>query len=323
MSYVMSVRRSAAALLISAFSSAMALAEDTSQLKLYDSLQASDFAPEGGLFYKKNEEQSAGTVTFQSEADGHKALKLSVEAKCAAQKKSCSERAEVWEKPEVLALYDKPLWYAFSMMLDRPVPTVRHRYVMAQWKREIIPGANGDYSPFLGLRLLEGRLLMTVDTDEASYEPMGTPERPDSCKPGEALASEPDDYNQVRILAVAGPVPGDPPVRGYNGCTADLQVTLRGNELPPADSGWVDFIFMVKPGPSGDGHIEIAANGKWVATVKGHIGHQGPGLDEHQYFKFGPYRAGQPEPWTIFYRDFKRGPQCTDVSGSELCGAIR
>ena len=70
----------------------------------------------------------------------------------------------MWERPDVLAGYDKALWYAFSMKLADPVPADNHRYVMAQWKREILPGAQGDYSPFLALRLLRGRLAVTVET---------------------------------------------------------------------------------------------------------------------------------------------------------------
>ena len=40
-----------------------------------------------------------------------------------------------------------------------------HRYLIAQWKREIDPGAEGDFSPFLALRMRQGKLFATVETN--------------------------------------------------------------------------------------------------------------------------------------------------------------
>ena len=59
-----------------------------------------EFAPEGGLYYKKNYEQSAGTVEFQDKVvhSGKRALRLSVKPLCPASEALCSERAEVWER---------------------------------------------------------------------------------------------------------------------------------------------------------------------------------------------------------------------------------
>jgi hypothetical protein len=61
------------------------------------------------------------------------------------------------------------------------VPQDDGRYVMAQWKREIISGAEGDYSPFLALRLYQGKLGVTVETDLIESFPIGSPQRPDGC----------------------------------------------------------------------------------------------------------------------------------------------
>ncbi|MFK8253181.1 heparin lyase I family protein [Ancylobacter terrae] len=295
---------------------------DSSQLRLSDSLDGPDFAPGGGLYYKRNKEQGAGSATFEVTVEGRRAVELAVRPQCPGGDTLCSERAEVWERPEVLAGYDKPVWYAFSMRLDQPVPEIRHRYVMAQWKREIIPGAEGDYSPFLALRLLDGRLAVTIDTDTGRFEPIGTAERPKACLPGETPATQPDPYRQFRSLVAVEPSAAAIDDAGYVGCTADIRVTRRQGVLPAASSGWIDFVFLTKPGPKGDGRIEIAANGMWVATVEGRIGHEGPGLGENQYFKFGPYRAGRDDTWRIFYNNFRRGPSCTDVAAPELCATI-
>ncbi len=302
-----------------------AATQDGSALRLDDGFEDGAFAGGGGLYYKMNREQSAGTATFQSDVvrSGRSALELTVHPMCKVQSStSCSERAEVWERPDVLALYATPIWYALSMKLDRPVPTEVHRYVMAQWKREIDPGAIGDYSPLLALRLIEGRLSVTVETDTGSYQRRGSGPRAAGCLPGEIAASEPDNYDQFRALVASEPGGVTPVEAGFVGCSPDIRVTPREGQLPAAGSGWIDFVFMVKPGPSGDGRIEVAANGAWVATVEGHIGHEGEGLGAHKYFKFGPYRAGAADMWRIYYDDFRRGPSCSDVAPPQLCGAI-
>jgi len=298
--------------------------DDTRALVLFDGFEGADFAPGGGLFYKDNREQEAGTYLFQSEVahDGRQAIELSVRSQCRHQNGLCSERAEVWEKPEVLVRYGVPVWYAFSMRMATPIPRDRHRYVMAQWKREIIPGAHGDYSPLLALRMIDGRLVATIDTDTGSFAPTGTAARPEGCRPGEAPAGTPDEFNQFRTLVAAAPG-GQPASQiGFPGCTPDLVVTPRGGTLPALDSGWIDFVFMVKPGPGGDGRIDILANGQWIVTVEGRIGHEGEGLGENMYFKFGPYRAGRDGIWTLWYDDFRRGPNCTDVATAQLCGRL-
>lgn len=296
---------------------------DPVTLVLRDGFDGADFAPGGGLYYKQNREQGAGTVVFQNKVvrAGTGAIDLSVRSQCRPDNELCSERAEIWEKPEVLAPYGTPVWYALSMQLAPPVSTERHRYVMMQWKREIDPGAKGDYSPFLALRLTDGRLAFTVDTDTGTYAPLGTPERPERCRPGEAPAAMPDEFGQFRMLVAGEASAPSPAEDGFEGCAADIRVIPHG-ALPAAGSGWIDFVFMVKPGPGGDGRIEILANGAWIATVEGRIGHEGPQLGPNQYFKFGPYRGGDGNIWRIYYDSFARGPACTDVAPAETCAKV-
>ncbi len=101
-------------------------------------------------------------------------------------------------------------------------------------------------------------------------------------------------------------------------------MTHHGNPLPRPDSGWIDFVIYSHPGPSGDGHVEIFANGKWIVTVKGDIGHADAGLGPNQYFKFGPYRAAGEGIWTMYYDSFRRSPLCTDVlTDPAACAAVK
>ncbi|POR51751.1 polysaccharide lyase [Bosea psychrotolerans] len=296
---------------------------DPAQLILRDDFEAGRFAPEGGLYYKENPEQHNGSVTFQSRnvMTGHGALTLSLKPSCPPQQRRCSERAEVWETPGVLASYNQTVWYGFAMFMDDPLPQDDGRHVMAQWKREIIPGAKGDYSPFLALRLYEGHLGVTVETDMIETFPIGGAARPKGCLPGEALALNRPHVQQTRALvAIESGLTAESYPAYFDACAPGIVVT-RHADLPSARKGWIDFVFRSSPGPTGNGHVEIIADGVHVATVKGHIGHSGPGLDKNQYFKFGPYRAPNPQNWSLTFDDFRRGPRCTDVIRSGQCPA--
>lgn len=316
------IRSLAAAALLS-LAAGHGMADDRAALRLADDFELGDFAPDGGLYYKNNFEQSAGTVTFQSDdvRNGKGALKLAIEPIC-PDHDGCSERAEVWERPEVLARYDSPVWYGFSMKLADPVPQDDHRYVMAQWKREIIPGAEKSYSPFFALRLDKGRLIFTIDSDSLDVVPLGSEGRESGCLPGEAPVNDRKKYGQTRALAAYEASMPLTDWRYVDGCTSDLEVIRHAPGLPRAESGWIDFAFMIQTGPNGDGRIEILANDRWIATVKGRIGHQGDGLGDNQYFKFGPYRAANETGWTVLYDRFRRGPTCEDVASPKACNKV-
>lgn len=309
--------------------------QGNADLVLLDGFEDRQFSPQGGLFYKDNAEQRAGRVVFQSQVvhSGKAALKLTVSPACharaargiaaqaagASEEDNCSDRAEVWEKPAVLAPYDRSVWYRFAVRLDRPVPTDSGRYVLAQWKREIIAGVQHDYSPFLALRLYRGRLGVTIETDEVEVLPLGTAERPTACKPGEAAVTTRPSYRQTRALVAVeeGTTVADYP-GSFGACAPSISVTRHG-DLPAASSGWIDFAFRSLPGPRGQGHVEVIANGRPIATIKGHIGHEGPGLGQNQYFKFGPYRSEAKVDWSVYYDGFARGPRCRDVMAAGYC----
>jgi hypothetical protein len=294
---------------------------DPARLVLKDGFEQGGFAREGGLFYKNGPEQHDGRVSFQNRnaLAGQGALTLTVVPACSATTVACSERAEVWERPDVLVPYGESVWYGFAMQLDDPLPQDDGRHVMAQWKREILPGAEGDYSPFMALRLFEGHLGVTIETDLIESLPIGGPARPDGCRPGEARVLSRPTVHQTRALVAieSGAAAADYPAY-FDSCAPGITVT-RHADLPPAQEGWIDFVFRAKPGPEGDGHVEIIANGTRIATVTGHIGHRGPGLDRNQYFKFGPYREPGRLPWSVSYDKFRRGPRCADVIRAGQC----
>jgi hypothetical protein len=311
----------AAATVPTGAASAKGPAADAGNRVLADDFGAGGFAPAGGLFYKDNAEQRAGRVDFRKSGgpSGRSVLNLSITPSCRAAIDECSERAEVWERPEVLAAYDRSVWYGFAMFLDDPVPQDDGRYVMAQWKREIIPGADGDYSPFLALRLYQGRLGVTVETDIVEAFPIGSARRPDGCLPGEARVLNRPTARQTRALVAieSGSAAANYPDY-FDSCAPGIRVT-RHADLPPAQKGWIDFVIRSNPGPAGDGHVEVIADGVRIVTVKGHVGHAGPGLDRNQYFKFGPYRAPNPANWSVSFADFRRGPRCMDVIRAGQC----
>lgn len=300
------------------------LAEEIWRQRLADDFELGGFAHESGLYYKNNFEQSAGTVEFQSQdvRDGKGALKLSLRPICPADRDGCSERAEVWERPEVLAPYDEPLWYGFSMKLVEPIPDDDHRYLVAQWKRQLTPGAAKDYSPFLAIRLDRGRLTVTVDSDSLRVLPLGEGERKTGCLAGETpVADRPHDGQTRALIAYEEGMPVAE-WRYVDGCTSDISAVQHAPGLPKADSGWIDFAFRIQTGPKGGGRIDVIANGRLIASATGRIGHEGKGLGDKQYFKFGPYRAAHSTEWTVLYDRFRRGPRCEDVASQKACSLL-
>jgi hypothetical protein len=309
--------------ILTAFSSvATAYATDPGQEVLRDGFDGKSFSPEGHLYYRKNAEQEAGTYEFQSAVtrNGGGALKLTVKPLCSSSKKNCSERAEIWERTSHRVPYDQGVWYGFAVKFGDPIPSDDHRYLIAQWKREIGPHAQGDFSPFLALRLNNGKLFATVETNYVAPPAGSADSQPKSCSDMKAPVWYRPDTNQMRALVATDSNWSQEDGSEFKNCTDAITIIDHGNKLPTPDSGWIDFAIYTQPGPDGTGRIEIFANNKWIVTVKGHIGHADKGLGKNQYFKFGPYRAADTTDWTMYYDDFRRSPNCADVlEQSSLC----
>ena len=280
---------------------------------LYDGFESKGFATSGGLYFKNNPEQDAGTVEFQNEVTyrGKGALKLSVGLGRRTEE-STSQRAEIWERQDLWVPYNQGIWYGFAVKFAQPIPSDNHRYVIAQWKRQI-SGTKGDFSPFLGLRLKNGKLFATVETNLVTPTRGGAKSGFAECANGETPVWLRPETNQTRALVATDATWMRDDGEYFNACTREILVTDRGNFLPSPHSGWIDFAVYSKPGPDGTGHIEIFANRKWIVTVQGRIGHSEKGLGPHQYFKFGPYRAYHSGIWTLYYDEFRRSPNCADI----------
>jgi hypothetical protein len=312
----------AAGLLVLATTGA-AIAEDWRK-PLIDGFEGTGFAPEGGLYYRENFEQSAGRVEFQDDVvrTGVGALELRVVPLCAGAE-GCSERAEIWEETDLRVPYDQGVWYGFAMRFADPIPQDDHRYLIAQWKREIGPGAEGDFSPFLALRMNDGHLFATVETNFFPAVSKGPAGVSVTCPAGQTPVWLRPETNQIRALVATDPdwTPTVDP--RFTACSDKLSVTPRGGMLPRPSTDWVDYAILTRPGPDGTGEIEIFVDKVWVATITGHIGHGDKGLGENQYFKFGPYRDGADNDWTLYYDDFRRSPDCIDVlRDADLCAGV-
>ena len=298
-----------------------AAAAQSSSVVLRDDFDGQQFAADGGLYYRDNLEQRAGTFEFQKQVklQGAGALKLSVKPMCEAADEGCSERAEIWEKSELRVPYDQGVWYGFAVKFGDPILIDDHRYVFAQWKREIEPGAEGDFSPFLALRMRYGKLFATVETNYVMPLVNIAQNGVSGCGAGGVPVWFRPETNQMRALVATDAAWQPDDNDRFEGCTTAIKVVDHGNKLPRSMTGWIEFAVYTKPGPDGTGHIEIFANGKPIVTVTGHIGHADRGLGKNQYFKFGPYRAGHINDWTLYYDNFKRSPRCADVLGEGQC----
>lgn len=301
----------------------LAAAQPAVEVELRDGFEGGDFAPEGGLYYRENFEQSAGTVTFQSETvhQGTGALRLSVKSLCPTEADGCSERAEVWEKTELRVPYDTGVWYGFAMRFDDPIPQEDHRYVMAQWKREIGPGADGDFSPFLALRMREGAMFATIETNYHPPTDAAPMAENGVCPDGLVPVWLRPETRQMRILVATDSQWTPHVTEEFTHCTDQLAMSGPGI-LPQATTNWHDYAFYTKPGPEGDGHVVIAVDGQVVREMTGRIGHADEGLGEKQYFKFGPYRDASAEEWSLVFDDFARSPDCGALLEPGVCAAL-
>lgn len=301
-----------------------ASAQEPWEAPVRDNLDGPKFSAEAGLWYKKNFEQSAGKLEFQNEVvhSPTGALKLSVVPLCDPADEDCSERAEIWDDPKNRVPYDRGAWFGFAVKFADPIPADDHRYLIAQWKREIGPDAKGDFSPFFALRLRKGKLFATIETNLVKATKQFAEGEEVKCEPGQAQVWLRPDTNQTRALVATNPDWEQGDGTTYNACTDDIRVSTYG-DLPAPSSGWIDFVIYTKPGPDGSGRIEIFANDKRIASITGHIGHDDAGLGKYQYFKFGPYRAGHPGVWTVYYDDFRRSGKCSDVLRSGECPSMQ
>jgi hypothetical protein len=105
---------------------------------------------------------------------------------------------------------------------------------------------------------------------------------------------------------------------------ADIIVTPEAESLlPDPKEGWVDMVYRIKPGrtdnlygPKGTGEIDIWANGKQVASVRGNLGNRitKPPEQKSVYFKFGIYRDYTPGELSFLFDEYKQGSSFAEVT---------
>ena len=145
--------------------------------------------------------------------------------------------------------YDQGVWYGFAVKFAEPIPTDDHRYLIAQWKREIDAGADGDFSPFLALRVRNGKLFATVETNYLAPNTASAASGNGGCAGGGTPVWLRPDSNQMRALVATDArwAPEDGAL--YASCTDAIKVIDHGNKLPDPASGWIDFSIYTQPGP--------------------------------------------------------------------------
>ena len=290
-------------------------------MTLHDGFDGPDFAPAGGLYYRDNFEQSAGTVEFQKDVKlhGDGALKLSVKPLCPAERRGCSERAEIWEKTELRVPYDQGVWYGFAVKFADPIPADDHRYLIAQWKREIVPGARGRFQPVPGAAGTQRQTVRHGRDQLHRAEPVNAANGAGLHRSGSA-----------------GLVQARRPTR----CARWSQPTRPGRSRQRTLS-------RLHEGDRGDrprqqAAIAVVGLDRLRSLHQAGAGRHGPHRDfrqrqthRHDQGAYWPCRQGPRQrtsisssvptgpamqtDWTMYYDDFRRSPRCADVMGESQC----
>jgi hypothetical protein len=203
------------------------------------------------------------------------------------------QRAELWLQSTQPAGTDS--WFGFSFRIDSPdAGAGGNRLVVGQWKQ------HGSQSPFLAQRFKGGAFHLTLEQATAS--------------PGQqcrVLVAWQDGYDfsdfpaGTRSFLHGGADELDvelPPAPAAD-CSRGLAID-RMAPLPSPFGAWVDMVVHLRVAGRPDDLVEIWADGRPIAAVRGPVGSPS-GRD--QYFKFGPYRDPSPAPLVVRFDDFARG----------------
>ncbi|HRJ70282.1 MAG TPA: heparin lyase I family protein [Beijerinckiaceae bacterium] len=105
---------------------------------------------------------------------------------------------------------------------------------------------------------------------------------------------------------------------------ADITVAPGpGAVLPNPFDGWVDMVYRIKggrtdntAGPNHQGEVDIWANGRLVANVRGNFGNKltATPADTAMYFKFGIYRDARPFEQKVLFDEYAQGTSRSDVT---------
>jgi hypothetical protein len=105
---------------------------------------------------------------------------------------------------------------------------------------------------------------------------------------------------------------------------ADLRIEPGADpKLPDPRERWVDMAYHIKGGrldnshgPQHKGAIDIWANGRFIASVRGNLGYRidQPLPSYRQYFKFGMYRKSMPGNIIFHFDEFRQGASHAEVA---------
>lgn len=218
-----------------------------------------------------------------------------------------TQRAELWEKRELVQPAGTETWIQFEfMVVSPPAGAVVPHLVIGQLKLD------GGRSPVLAQRFTGRQFVVSIEQDNES--PGRSPDKKDcritvahdaSLRAPFASSVGHDARDVERKPAKSSGV------HGVSGCKSDVTVDAR-EFLPSPFDKWVRMTYRVKPGIK-DGLLEVWADGKLIAKAAGRIGHR-DSMAGSQYFKFGPYSIAPP-PYDIraYLARYRRAPTCAQL----------
>jgi len=232
-----------------------------------------------------------------------------------------TQRAEIWEKRELVQPFGTETWIQFDFMVASPPPGAAvPRLVIGQLK------ADGDHSPVLAQRFTGRTFMVTLSQD--NDDPERHPDDKD-CRvivahdasvlartkgAGVLAGSVGHDPRDVEHAPPIGP--GAPP----RGCKRDITVDAR-ELLPSPFDKWVRMTYRIRPGIE-NGLLEVWADGRLIAKAAGRIGYR-DGVAGSQYFKFGPYADPAPYDLKAYLARYRRAPTCAQLGkpSAPECGS--
>ena len=121
------------------------------------------------IWSKKKFEPKAVEIQSDIVRKGKSAVKITIHKGDKAEKSpgsKTSERAELLERKDLGPQEGKDYSYSFSMYLPKDFPIVPTRLVLAQWKQDDEYDKAIVDNPILALRYVNGKLYITLQTDE-------------------------------------------------------------------------------------------------------------------------------------------------------------
>lgn len=212
-----------------------------------------------------------------------------------------NQRAEIWEKRELVQRFGTETWIQFEFMVAAPPPGAAvPRLVIGQLK------ADGDHSPVLAQRFTNRNFMVTLGQDNDD------PERHPGDSDCRVIVA-----HDASLLARGGPLqssvgqnPRDVVHSPSRGCKRDITVDSR-ELLPSPFDKWVRMTYRIRPGIE-NGLLEVWADGGLIAKAAGRIGYR-DGVKGSQYFKFGPYADPAPYDLKAYLARYRRAPTCEQL----------